>query len=311
MTRSRFPGSFVRTWRRHPRTVDLIRGGDVRISAAVATVLLSAVPVTASASGRAITPFDLYDDGSMVVSVTIGGTGPYRFVIDTGSSRTAISTRLWQTLRLPVLSQTVLITPAGRDIAHVVRMDGVVISGGPAGNLRAAVLPANRDVTGPKIDGLIGQDLLATAVYTIDYLERTVVWHDAGDSLSGLRLPMLMRDNRLLVSLAQRDGDPSPLRLIPDSGSDGLVFFSHAQDKLRVRPLNVGVLSGASGAPRLVRQVEVEGMVVGDTRIDKALAVLLESRDPAQMMGDGLLPLHLFARVTFNAGEGYLIVEPR
>jgi hypothetical protein len=291
--------------------VAFLQGGDVRISAVVATVLLSAVPVTASASSRGITPFELFDDGSMVVSVTIGGTGPYRFVVDTGSSRTVISTRLWQTLRLPVMAQTLLVTPAGRDVAYVVRMDGVAISGGPAGNLRAAVLPDNRDVAGQPVDGLIGQDLLATAIYTIDYLERTVVWHGPDDPLPGLRLPLLIRDNRVLVSLAQHDGDPSPLRLIPDSGSDGLVFFSHAQDKLRVTPLGVGVLSSASGSPRVVRQVAVENMVVGNTRIDTTLAALLESRDPAQMMGDGLLPLHLFARVTFNAGEGYLIVEPR
>ena len=29
------------------------------------------------------------------------------------------------------------------------------------------------------------------------------------------------------------------------------------------------------------------------------------------MMGDGLLPLHVFSRVTFNVAEGYLIVQPR
>jgi hypothetical protein len=28
-------------------------------------------------------------------------------------------------------------------------------------------------------------------------------------------------------------------------------------------------------------------------------------------MGDGLLPLHLFARVTFNLAESYLLVEPQ
>jgi hypothetical protein len=28
-------------------------------------------------------------------------------------------------------------------------------------------------------------------------------------------------------------------------------------------------------------------------------------------MGDGLLPLHLFARVTFHVAASYLLLEPR
>ena len=75
------------------------------------------------------TPFDLLEDGSIVVPVTIGGTGPYRFVIDTGSSRTVISTRLWQALRLPVVAKTLMVTPAGRDEAYVVRLNGLAIEG--------------------------------------------------------------------------------------------------------------------------------------------------------------------------------------
>jgi hypothetical protein len=273
-------------------------------------MLLSALPVTADASGRRITPFDLRDDGSIVVPVTIGGTGPYLFVIDTGSSRTVISTRLWQRLRLPVLAQTLMMTPAGRDLAYVVRLDGVAVGGGPAVNVRAAVLPAVPDAAGQHVDGLIGQDVLATFVYTIDYRERAVVWHLPDDPLAGVRLPLLIHDNRVLVSLAQRDADPNPLHFIPDSGSDGFVLFAHARDKLRVTPLDVGLLSSVSGS-RIVRRVEIEGLVVGKARLQRALAVILDSGEPAEMMGDGLLPLHVFARVTFNASEGYLIVQPR
>jgi len=273
-------------------------------------MLLSALSVTTSAAGRRTTPFDLRDDGSIVVPVTIGGTGPYLFVIDTGSSRTVISARLWRTLRLPVLAQTVMVTPAGRDLAYVVRLDGVAVGGGPAVNVRAAVLPAVPDAAGQHIDGLIGQDVLAALVYTIDYRERALIWHAPDDPLPGVRLPLLIRDNRVLVSLAQRDGDPNPLQFIPDSGSDGLVVFAHARDKLRLTPLDIGLLSSMAG-PRLVRRVEVEGLVIGDARLQRALAVVLDSAEPASMMGDGLLPLHVFARVTLNAGEGYLIVQPR
>jgi predicted aspartyl protease len=279
------------------------------MSTALAALLLVALSATAAAS-ILTTPFDLLDDGSIVVPVTIGGMGPYRFVLDTGSSRTVISTRLWRELRLPVIAKTVMVMPAGRDEAYIVRLNSLAVDGRPGVNVSAAVMPADRYAAGQQVDGLIGQDVLAAVVYTIDYDRREVEWHAPGDPLPGGRLPLNIRDNRLLVSLAQRDGDPSPLSLIPDSGSDGLVFFAHAQDKLRLTPLDVGVLTSLSGS-RLARRVQVDGLMVGSTRFQNALAVLVDTGEPATMMGDGLLPLHLFSRVTFNANEGYLILQPK
>jgi predicted aspartyl protease len=281
----------------------------MRISTAIATTLLLVLPATGTAR-TGTTPFDLLEDGSVIVPVTIGGTGPYRFMLDTGSSRTVIATRLSKALRLPVIAKTLMVTPAGRDEAYVVRIAGLAVFGRPAMTVAAAMMPADRYAAGQQIDGLIGQDVLAGVVYTIDYDRQTVLWHAPGDIPAGSRLPLNIQDNRLLVSLPQHDGDPAPLSLVPDSGSDGLVLFAHAQDKLRLRPIDVGVLSSFSNS-RLVRRVQVDRFVVGDTRFDNSLAVVVDTGEPVAMMGDGLLPLHVFSRVTFNAAEGYLIVRER
>lgn len=280
------------------------------MSTAIATLLLAVVTATAVAARASTTPFDLLDDGSVVVPVTIGGTGAYRFVIDTGSSRTVISTRLWKALRLPAVAKTEVVTPAGRDVAYIVRLDGLAIDGRPGVNVAAAVMPADRYAAGQQVDGLIGQDVLAGLVYTIDYEQRLVSWHAPGDVLEGERVPLRIRDNRLLVTLAQHDGDASPLSLIPDSGSDAVVLFAHAKDKLRMTPLDVGVLSGLSGS-RLVRRVRIDDLIVGSARLQNPHAVLIDSGESTEVMGDGLLPLNVFSRVTFNAAEGYLIVHPR
>jgi predicted aspartyl protease len=272
-------------------------------------LLLAAWSATAAAS-IPTTPFELLEDGSIVVPVTIGGTGPYRFILDTGSSRTVISTRLSRELRLPVVARTLMVMPAGRDIANVVRLNGLAIEGRPGVDVSAAVMPADRAAAGQYADGLIGQDMLAAVVYTIDYHRREVAWHAPGATLPGIRLPLTVHDNRLRVSLAQRDGDPRPLSLIPDSGSDGLVVFAHAQDKLRLTTVDVGVLTSLSGS-RAARRVQVDSLMVGNIRLQNPLAVVVDTGEAEAMMGDGLLPLHLFARVTVNAGEGYLIVQPR
>ena len=279
------------------------------MSTGLATILLLGLAATAAA-GTASTTFDLLDDGSIVVPVTIGGTGSYRFVLDTGSSRTVISTRLAKALRLPFVAKTVMVTPAGRDEAYIVRLERLAVEGGTGFNVAAAVMPGDRYAAGQRVDGLIGQDVLSTLVYTIDYARRIVVWHADGDLLAGDRLPLDVRNNRVLVSLAQHDADPNPVWLVPDSGSDALVLFSHAKDKLALKLLDVGVLSSLSGS-RLARRAEIEGLVVGTARLNSPYAVVIDSEEPAEMMGDGLLPLNLFARVTFNVAAGYLIVQPR
>ena len=279
----------------------------MRISMAVVTLLLSSLPAAVAARSQH-TPFDLLEDGSVVVPVTIGGTGSYRFVVDTGSSRTVISTRLWRALRLPVVAKTLMVTPGGRTEALVVRLAGLAIEARPEVTVAVAVTEADRYAAGQQVDGLIGQDVLSSAVYTIDYERRVIVWHSSADVPGGVRLPLDVRNQRVLVTLPQYDGDPRSLSLIPDSGSDGLVLFAHAQDKVRLTQLDIGVLSSVSGA-KLARRVQLDSLVVGQARLQNPLAVIVDSGEPADIMGDGLLPLHVFSRVTFNVTEGFLIVQ--
>jgi predicted aspartyl protease len=259
-------------------------------------------------SSRSVTTFDLLEDGSLIVDVTIGGTGPYRFLLDTGSSRTVISNRLWQTLRRPVVARTVMVTPAGRDLALIVRLDGFGVGPLRPVTLDAAVMAADRYAAGQRVDGLIGQDVLAGAIYTIDYRARTIQWHAADDPLAGIRLPLKVTDHRVLVVLPQREGDQHPLSLIPDSGSDAFVVFAHATERLRFTPLDVDVLRSLSGV-KLVRRVRIDELIVGNARLRDAPAVIVDTGESAEIMGDGLLPLHVFSRVTFNVRERYLIVE--
>jgi predicted aspartyl protease len=280
----------------------------VRTWIAIAALLLSTMTTTGAAAGYGTTPFDLLVDGSIVVPVTIGGTGPYRFVIDTGSSRTVISSRLSDAVGAPFLAKTLMVTPAGRDLATVVSLNRIAIAGRPAGAVAAAVMRHDRYAAGEQVDGLIGQDVLSRVAYTIDYRERTLTWRMPDEQPPGLRLPMVIEDNRPLVILPQRDGDTSPLRLIPDSGADGLVLFPHAENKLALTPIDVGVLSGIAGS-RPATRVSVDRLVIGTTLLRDTLAAIVDSGEPAETMGDGLLPLHVFSRVTVNAREGYLILE--
>jgi hypothetical protein len=84
--------------------------------------------------------------------------------------------------------------------------------------------------------------------------------------------------------------------------------FAHATERLRFTPLDVDVLRSLSGV-KLVRRVRIDELIVGNARLRDAPAVIVDTGESAEIMGDGLLPLHVFSRVTFNVRERYLIVE--
>lgn len=282
----------------------------MRISSAMTTLLLlGSVAATASSGTVWMTPFDLLDDGSIVVPVTIGGTGPYRFVLDTGSSRTVIASRVSQALRLPVVAKMMMVTPAGREAGYIVRLNALAIGERTAVSVEAAMAPADRYAAGQRVDGLIGQDILASAVYTIDYQHRVMVWHAPGDALPGDRIPLTVRENRVFVTVAQ-SGGAAPLTMIPDSGSDAVVLFTHAANRVPQTLLDRGTLSSLSGSTAAQR-VEIDGLLIGRSRLVHPRTVVIDSVEPTGTMGDGLLPLHLFSSVTFNVPEGYLLVQSR
>ena len=99
---------------------------------------------------------------------------------------------------------------------------------------------------------------------------------------------------------------------MPDSGADRLVLFTRPGQRVPalITPLETVRTRSITGQ-RLARRVLVQALHVGDTRLGDHEGVLIEGSEPETLMGDGLLPLHLFAAVTFNGPAGYLSFEPR
>jgi predicted aspartyl protease len=272
-------------------------------------LLIAAAPVAPAAEPQPL-GFELFADGSIVVPVSIGGAGPFRFVIDTGSTRTAVSQRLASALRLPAVATSNLVTPAGQRKELIVTLR--VALGGLAPTQVNALISRRDDLAeSRRIDGLIGQDVLAPLVYTIDYVRRQILWNWEPGAHRGTRLPLHYADGRFIVTLRQRQEEPTPLQFIPDTGSDGFVLFARNARRLpAATPLDVGVLSTLAGHT-LVRRVLLDQLRIGDIVLRDQRAVVVQQPGPSMAFGDGLLPLHVFDRVTFNGPARYLVIEDK
>jgi predicted aspartyl protease len=253
--------------------------------------------------------FQLSAEGDIVVAATVQGAGPFRFLLDTGSSRSAVSAEVAARLKLRTIAQTTILTAAGEGLRPLAQLNGLSIGPASPAMVLAMVAPANELARSVPVDGIIGQDVLARFAYTIDYRRRQLVWHaSTSEEISGTRLAMESEGGRLRVLLPQASRAQRVLRMIPDTGADGIVFFERAHKALPpVTPLDTVGLKTLSGV-RVVRRVLIDCLDVGKIRLKDQVGMIVAAGDNS-LRGDGLLPLHLFARVTFNGPGGYLAVE--
>jgi predicted aspartyl protease len=254
-------------------------------------------------------PFRLLDRGAIVVPVSLGGRAVRPFLLDTGASRSAVTAGVVRLLGLPPAGQAMVATAVGTVAAPLVRLDAAAMGAGLIADVTALVVSAGQLGQRAAVDGLIGQDVLASRAFTIDYRRRTLTWHGAGPSPPGVRLPLTIERGTAVVTAMPSAGPGAPLRLIPDTGADQVVLFAGGGRALPpLTPLDTVRLRTLAGE-RIARRVVLDELRLGAVRLREQSALVLAGPAPAGAHADGLLPLHLFSRVTFNGPEGYLIVE--
>jgi hypothetical protein len=271
----------------------------------VVSLALSACAVTAGGSK----PFPFQLRGSdIVVAVQVDGGGPLRFLLDTGASRSIISQSVFAGLGRPEIGRTKMLTPIGHTVRPVVGVT-LQVNDRPPATVAATVMRDEELVTGGgRVDGILGQDVLSRLVYTIDYRRRVILWDWKIEADVNARLPLHFQDGRALLILPALPGLTDAFRLIPDSGADGLVLFARRGRALpALTPLDVTRLRTLAGQ-QVVRKVLVDSLPLGNIVLRDHQAVVLEGT-PEMPLGDGLLALHEFSRVTVNGPEGYLVLE--
>lgn len=263
-------------------------------------------------------PFDLDAQGAVVVAATVQGLGPFRFLLDTGSTHSAISDELAAALVLKPIARAEMQTSAGTTMVPVVEINGVSIGGAAADRIQASVLSATAlHLIGRGIQGLLGQDFLSAHHFTIDYAHRRLRWDDLADGLepavsaSTIRLPLVEEDGRFVVQVAQKKQD-NTLRFVADTGSSELVLFeSDRLASLELTPVSDSpamALSSLAGS-ECVRLMRLHRLAVGDVTFRDRLAVVLPPASSHYSSIDGLLPLHTFRAVSFRQREGYVLIS--
>jgi hypothetical protein len=276
-----------------------------------------------AAASPAVTPrdadvvgFDADENGAVVVAARIDGAGPFRLLLDTGSSHSAVGDGLARRLGLHAVAKAEIMSATGQSMRPIVRLGRTVVGGAARDGLLASVLPsADLGRLGTSVDGVLGQDFLGDFDYTLDYLHGRLTWTADGTiDEAAARLMLAAEGGRFLATLPQGAGR-GIVRLVPDTGSAALVIFGPSLagggGALRLLPASGQArLRGVAGE-RTVERAFVQALRVGGLVMHNEPAVVVERPASAAGHADGLLPLHRFARVSFNARERCLLIWRR
>lgn len=278
----------------------------MRVSGVLAIGIVALTP----ALHGAVTQPDvtLFERGrsDIVLAVRLNGQGPFRFLLDTGSTNTSVSSRTAEAIRAPVVAKAPMGSVAGSRMTLVVRIDSLSVGPVRVDNLLASVVELNEIPGGEDLDGVIGHDALGSLRYTIDFRQRKVIWFPS-DAMEarGTLLELQSSSGRFLIALPQKH---SLLRLVPDTGASSLLLFA-PDNALPVTRLPASATLTTMSGDSEVRLATLRELRVGALTLRDVPAVVAERDRSEPSEVDGLLPLHLFDRVTVDGPGKRLIVE--
>jgi predicted aspartyl protease len=229
-------------------------------------------------------------DGRPTVNgVFVNGHGPYRFLVDTGTSVNHLAPKLARAagfaaeFRTNVTSATATIVLSG--------VSNASISLGPARADQQTVLIGGLDeiqLVDDDIQGILGQSFLSRFDYLIDVKAKRLVFGPIDAGAAGTRTPLRLVDGRPAV-------DTNLGRLLIDSGAHRLVLFNVAAPSSDYRLVTLG---GSADAGLVLRELRIANR---EFWRGEAIGLRSDRSDLA-----GLMPVDLFRSVYVSNSQGFV-----
>src|SRR5450631_45545 len=205
----------------------------------------------------------------LVVPVMVNHSGPFDFMVDTGSQLNVIDPVLAAQLNLKSRGTVGLVAPTAYSQASVAVLDSLEAGSRRVLNPLVVVQDlAPIQSADPQIRGVLGENFLAHFDVLIDYSRELLCLDEAKlleNHVGGERIPLVASKHpetelpfspRLVVSVNLSDTGTRPILLQIDSGSDGPILYA----------------GNSELEQPLLKRAKLQGPEVGDAR--RAFAVL-------------------------------------
>jgi Aspartyl protease len=262
----------------------------------------------------------------IVIPVRVNQSGPFDFMVDTGSQVTVVDPSLAVELGLKPQGKVGLITVASHVQASITVLDTLEAASHTVEKPFAIVQDIGPiQAADPRIRGVLGENFLAHFDLLIDYAHKLLCLDETGamrESVRGERIPLMTPQHpesevpfteRLVIPVHLSGTGNRQILLQLDSGSDGLILYAgnEANSGLLKRATLHG--SGVSKAQRAFAVLPPQDMQIGThflIHISFVTPVSVQESLPGRNE-DGLLPTLLFQRVFISGGGHYVVFNPK
>jgi predicted aspartyl protease len=250
----------------------------------------------------------------MTVDVALEGQGPYRFLIDTGSQRTVVSTRLAGNLGLVLGPQVRVVGMAGEDNVATAKLDTLGIGTREFYNLVVPLLEGEHIGA----DGILGTDSLQHQRILLDFTRNTIAIGDrhtmGGNSGYEITVRARKQSGRLIMTSATIDG--IRVDVVIDTGATSTVGNRALQRAMRKQADTTVVLSSVTGHQlsadiTLAHKLKVRTLALSNVLIAfadaPAFAELGLNERPAIFLG--MRELRAFKRVAIDFSSRKILFD--
>ncbi len=250
----------------------------------------------------------------LTIPVTIDGSGPYNFMVDTGSQATAITHGINEELDLEHLGTATLVGMASRRSVDLVELEELGLGSRTIYNLSAPIL--NREHVGA--DGIIGLDTLQDMRVLIDFRNETIAVADAEQEYSSRGFEIIVKARTKLGQLLITDAEIEGVKatVIIDTGAQTSLGNKVLQRRIRAKrqeDITTTDVNGVSmvGEWAIAREIKIEGLTLKNMPIAFADAPAFE----ALGLGDkpvislGMQHLKIFNRVAIDFSKKRVLFD--
>lgn len=203
----------------------------------------------------------------MTVDVMVNGTGPHKFVVDSGADSSVVGERLAGKLAMPPGSPTMLHGVTESTLVNRVFVDEIVLGPTATTDLELPVLD-ERDLGG---DGMIGLDALVEQRLLIDFEKRHISVDD-GFTPAPLMDGMIVVKGRLqkgqLILTEVKVGNQK-VEAVVDTGSEITIGNRALRDKLALK--RAGVFSKIKVYGVTGHEMEIDFLLVKEMKLGPIL----------------------------------------
>lgn len=296
---------------------DVLAGASAMLGAAV----LARAAQAAVKPAIVRVPITFTPDNKPVLSLTIGGKGPYRFVLDTGAFTSVINESIAKDLKLhsgmPIKTRSI----KGDESSYVYQAQDIVIGGRLPLPRMSFVGAANFNNFG--VDGLLPASFLTFLPSQLDFEAKEIRYYIGGAEmdLDGFeKLPTFFqadRDDQAEKVYAEINFDGRKLVYCVDTGAASNLFvFSGIVDRYKLWDkypiLRKGQTRGVNGEALEVRLVQGPNITFGGLKIPSMPVTLGDPKEIQDLSDnhDGLIGTPFLRHFTLAFNDKALYLKP-